>query len=249
MPPTRKTRAASEATKVGFNPLYIQVRDMFVQRMAQGVWGPGDVLPSEQELAGEIGVSQGTVRKALDDLADRNLVVRRQGRGTFVAEHDEARILFRFLKIVPDDGAPVFPVSRILSAERRRASAEERLRLELEEDAEVIHVRRIRLLGGRPVIAETVTLPARIFPGLAEGAIPNNLYGLYAAEFGVTIAKAVERIKAVVLAPDEATTLEVAPGHPALHIDRLALSIEGAPVELRVSLCVTDICHYRSDLY
>lgn len=249
MPSSRKPRAAPAAPKVGFNPLYMQVRDMLVQRMAHGVWGPGDALPSEQELAKELGVSQGTVRKALDDLTDRNLVVRRQGRGTFVAEHDEARILFRFLKIAPDDGAPVFPVSRILSAERRRASAEECARLELERDADVIHVRRIRLLGGRPVISETVTLPARSFPGLAEGEIPNNLYGLYAAEFGVTIAKAIERIKAVVLAPEEAALLEVAPGHPALHIDRLALSLEGTPVELRVSLCVTDLCHYRSELH
>ncbi len=250
MHPTRATVAASgEPTKLGFRPLYMQVRDMLVQRMVQGLWGPGEALPSEQDLAAELGVSQGTVRKALDELAAQNLVVRRQGRGTFVAEHDEARILFQFFKLVPDVGNPCFPESRILSAERRAGTAEECIRLGLVTGADVIHVHRIRLLQGKPAISETVTLPAGLFPGLGDGdLIPNNLYGLYASEYGVTVAKAVEKLKAVLLAPEEAEQLEVAPGHPALHIDRLARSLDGSPVEWRVSLCLTDAFHYHSDL-
>ncbi len=236
--------------KLGFRPLYMQVRDMLVQRMVQGVWGPGQVLPSEQDLASELGVSQGTVRKALDELAAQNLVVRRQGRGTFVAEHDEARILFQFFKIVPDTGNPMFPESRILSSERREASTEECLRLGLVPGADVIHVRRVRLLGGKPAIVETVTLPAKIFPGLGDDEIPNNhnLYGLYATEFGVTVAKAIERIKAVILTTEEAAELGVEPGHPALHVDRIARALDGSAVEWRVSLCLTDDHHYHSDL-
>src|SRR6476660_936637 len=102
--------------KLGFRPLYQQVRDMFVQRLVEGQWLPGQALPSEMELASEIGVSQGTVRKALDALAAENLVVRRQGRGTFVAEHDEARILFQFFKLLPDSGEAAFPESKVVSA-------------------------------------------------------------------------------------------------------------------------------------
>jgi len=103
-----------QAPKLGFRPLYQQVRDAFVQRLVEGKWTPGQALPSEMELAAEVGVSQGTVRKALDALASENLVIRRQGRGTFVAEHDEARILFQFFKLVPDRGESRFPESRIV---------------------------------------------------------------------------------------------------------------------------------------
>ncbi|MBA4333713.1 MAG: hypothetical protein C0420_01800 [Methylobacterium sp.] len=106
---------AGGAEILGFRPLYRQVKANFVRRLVEGVWAPGTALPSEGQLASEIGVSQGTVRKALDELAAENLLVRRQGRGTFVAEHDEQRILFQFFKLVPDDGVARFPDSTVLS--------------------------------------------------------------------------------------------------------------------------------------
>src|SRR5258707_13395026 len=82
-----------------FRPLYAQVRALMIRRMVRGEWRPGDILPSEGRLAVEFGVSQGTVRKALDEMAAQNLVVRQQGRGTFVAQHSEAHALFHFFHI------------------------------------------------------------------------------------------------------------------------------------------------------
>ncbi|MCP8937701.1 GntR family transcriptional regulator [Alsobacter sp. SYSU M60028] len=234
--------------KLGFRPLYQQVRDMFVRRLVDGRWTPGQALPSEMELAAEIGVSQGTVRKALDALAAENLVVRRQGRGTFVAEHDEARILFQFFKLAPDDGERAFPESRVIHIARGAATPEEGARLALKRRAQVIRIDRVRLLGGRPAISERVTLPAALFPGLDAREVPNNLYGLYAAGYGVTVANARERLKAVGLPPEQAAHLDVAPGAPALLIDRLAIALDGSPVEWRVSYCLTDGFHYASDL-
>src|SRR6185437_2452160 len=109
-------RAAQEpAARLGYQPLYAKVRDAFVQRLVDGSWQPGQALPSEIELAQEIGVSQGTVRKALDALASENLLVRQQGRGTFVALHDETRVPFRFFRIVPDGGQRSFPESVVLN--------------------------------------------------------------------------------------------------------------------------------------
>src|SRR3954449_5070932 len=102
---------------IGFRPLYRQVRDTLVRRIADGVWRPGQLLPSEPELAVDLGVSQGTVRKALDEMAAENLVIRRQGRGTFVARHDDARILFQFFKLLPDSGEKRFPESCVLSVQ------------------------------------------------------------------------------------------------------------------------------------
>src|SRR5580704_8078982 len=107
---TRRNQANDGTTmRLGARPLYAQVREVLVRRLVDGVWAPGEGLPSEMELAAELDVSQGTVRKALDTMAADKLLVRHQGRGTFVSIHDEARILFQFFKLAPDMGEPVFP--------------------------------------------------------------------------------------------------------------------------------------------
>lgn len=236
------------ATPVGFRPLYRQVKDAFVKRMAEGLWPPGFLLPSENLLAGEIGVSQGTVRKALDELEAENLVVRQQGRGTFVAQHDEKRILFQFFKLVRDDGVPRFPESRVLRAEVGEASQEEREGLELAPGALVARVRRVRLIDGVPAIIETLSLPDAIFPGITESEVPNSLYAYYSDRFGVTIAFAREKLKAVLLNSEDAAILNRAPGHPALQVVRVALALDGRAVEWRVSLCLTDDAHYSASM-
>ncbi|WP_244607348.1 GntR family transcriptional regulator [Bosea sp. CS1GBMeth4] len=233
---------------LGFRPLYRQVKAIFVRRLVDGVWAPGAALPSEGQLAAEIGVSQGTVRKALDELAAENLVVRRQGRGTFVAEHDERRILFQFFKLAPDRGEPRFPDSVVLSVTTGSADEAERAALDLAEGATVVRIRRLRSFDGAPLIVETLSLPEQLFPDLSQGPIPNNLYALYAGRYGITVANARERLKAVALGPDDAAALGVAAGEPALQIDRIALSLDGNPVERRLSLCLTEEVHYLSDL-
>lgn len=244
--PDAVSRAAPE--RLGFRPLYAQVRDSFVKRLVDGAWQPGQVLPSEMELAAEMGVSQGTVRKALDALAGEKLLVRRQGRGTFVAEHDEARILFQFFKLQPDEGEQSFPESRILGCVRVAASDAERTMLRLPAGAEVLRIGRVRTLAGESVIAETVVLPVDIFGTLGTAEIPNNLYGLYAQRFGITVSRARETLKAIGLDAADAALLGAPAGTPALLIDRLALSLEGTPVEWRVSRCLTQRFHYLSDL-
>lgn len=236
------------AEPLGFRPLYRQVKAILVRRLVDGVWAPGEGLPSEGQLAAEIGVSQGTVRKALDELAAENLVVRKQGRGTFVAEHDERRILFQFFKLVPDGGERRFPDSKVLSVATGPADAAEQAALDLGARDNVIRIRRLRAFEAAPLIVETLSLPRRLFPDLEAAPIPNNLYSLFAARYGVTIAHARERLKAVALSAEDAGLLGVAAGSPALQVDRIALALDGMPVERRLSLCLTEEAHYLSDL-
>jgi GntR family transcriptional regulator len=216
--------------------------------LAEGQWQPGQVLPSEAQLAQELGVSQGTVRKALDAMALERLVIRQQGRGTFIAEHNEDHILFHFFKLGLDKGAPSFPRSHVIDVTVAKANDRERHRLELGAEQDVIRICRLRSLAGESVIVEDIVLPCSVFPGLADRELPNNLYGHYASRFGVTVGRASERLKAVALDAARANLLKVPVGTPALEIDRVAYDLDTRPVESRHSFCVTEKVHYRSDL-
>src|SRR5579863_1126403 len=80
--------------KSGYTPLYEQIKALITQYLVAGKWSPGEPIPSELELASRYRVSQGTVRKAIDELAAANILVRRQGKGTFVATHTAERSRF-----------------------------------------------------------------------------------------------------------------------------------------------------------
>jgi GntR family transcriptional regulator len=230
-------------------PLYAQVKALMMQRLIAGQWRPGEMLPSEFQLADLFGVSQGTARKALDELAGENVVVRRQGRGTFVAEHDDHRALFHFFHLVGPDGERRLPESRLISVRKGLAGRLEAGRLAVGRGVPVIRIRRIRLLDDRPAIAETIAVPQKLFPDLADiREVPNTLYDFYERRYGVTIARAVERLAAVAADERDARLLETAPGVPLLEIDRTALALDGAPVEWRVSRCLTATHHYRVEL-
>lgn len=233
---------------LGFRPLYAQVRDVLVGRIVDGVWKAGELLPSEFDIAADLGVSQGTVRKALDQLAMEKFVLRRQGKGTFVARHDEARILFQFFKLMPDTGASRFPDSRILSVTVESADIQAAKALALRKASRVVRIERLRSLSGKTCIVERIFLPRALFGGIEKRALPNNLYELYRSDFGVTIVRAVEKLKAVAANAGDASHFGVKAGAPLLSIDRIAFAADGRPVEWRLSLCRTDTVHYLSDL-
>lgn len=221
-------------------PLYAQVEEIIRQRLIDNYWKPGEALPSEFELAHELSVSQGTVRKALNDMVAENLLERRQGRGTFVSEYTERRALFLYFNLIGRDGQRTMPLSRVLACEHRKATERERDRLQLKPGSEVIALHRVRSLDGSPVIVDRLTLPRELFPELdGDAKLPENLYRFYQAEYGITVAKAAESVQAVAADPLEAQLLGMMPGAPLLEIDRVAVTIDGRPVEWRVSRCNT----------
>lgn len=243
-----KSARAQNREPLGFRPLYRQARDLLVKRIVDGAWKPGAVLPSESEIAADLGVSQGTIRKALDELEAEKFVVRRQGKGTFVARHDEARILFQFFKLIPDSGKSEFPESQILGVAGDTADAPAASALGLRAGARIVRIERLRSLAGQVCIYERIALPRALFPGIEKRELPNNLYELYRSDFGVTIVRASEKLKAVSAGKREAKHLGAPAGAPLLSIDRTALAADGKPVEWRLSLCRTDALHYWSDL-
>jgi GntR family transcriptional regulator len=234
--------------KLGSLPLYRQVIDQLTDRISEGEWAPEVPIPSEFDLASEMGVSQGTVRKALDEMARNGLLVRHQGKGTFVAGYDDYRILFQFFKLTPDSGERVFPSSSIVRVETVDADRENASRLRLDASDKLIRIKRIRSLLQRPVILETIYLPEKMFQGLEKGSLPNNLYNLYASRYAIRIVRAREQLKAIALPAADAKLLGVPARTPSLLIDRTAFGSDDRPVERRVSMCLTDATHYVADL-
>jgi GntR family transcriptional regulator len=235
-----------------FAPLYQQVQQLLVAQLEAGEWKPGEAIPSELELAARFQVAPGTLRKALDALVAANLVVRRQGRGTYVATHTEEQASgFRFLSIRRDDGVDEYPASRLVDVRRGKAGADAARLLALNLGDPVLLLRRVLEFGGVPVIHDDITLPATLFRGLTKAryeAYRGPMYGFFEAEFGVRMLKAHERIKAVGADGGSARALGVAPGTPLLAVERVTFTFADRPVELRRGLCATAHHHYRNDL-
>ncbi len=235
---------ASDNNTTHFLPLYVQVKQLLVKRLIDNVWTPGMSLPSENQLAAELKVSQGTVRKALDEMAAERLVVRRQGRGTFVAEHTQDKTLFHFFRLVDLEDQRQLPESELLHVEKAPANEQERQRLGLAADEQVLRVVRVRKLDNQPVIHEVLSVPQALFPGLADKQpLPNSFYSLYQRDYGLSVVKAVERVSAVLATESAVSHLHVEAQTPLLQIERTAYALDGRAIELRVSHCNT--AHHR----
>ncbi len=238
-----------------FSPLYQQIKALLVGRLQAGEWLPGQAIPSEMELAARFRVSQGTVRKAIDEMAIENLLVRRQGKGTFVATHAEQATQYRFLRLVPDDGSAAPLQRRLLDCRRMRAPAEVARMLGLKAGEPAVQVRRLLLAGSgealQPVVLDDLWLPGSLFRGLTAerlSAWRGPMYRLFEAEFAVQMIRAEERLRAVAAAPDDAALLAVAAGTPLLSVERLSFTYGDRPVELRRGLYHTHQHHYRNQL-
>ena len=226
-------------------PLYARLRDRLVERIRSGEWKPGQLIPNEFEIAAEFGVSQGTARKAISELAAERLVTRRQGRGTFVVEHTPAHVLFRFFNLYDDAGLAVIPDSRDITSRVDLADADERKALALDHAARVIRITRTRTRNGEPFISETIALPEALFPGLADlPEIPNTLYDLFQKAYGVLVLRTDDRLSAAAADADTAATLGIPAGTPLLRIDRITFTLDDKPIEWRVSLCHLERAHY-----
>jgi len=225
------------ASVPSYQPLYGQIKALLVSSLASGEWKPGQMIPSESELAGRFGVSQGTVRKAIDDLATDRLLLRRQGRGTFVASHAEDRNSTRFLRLRATDGSAEAHVSRLIDCRTGTASGRAAAALGLDPGEPVVEVRRVLSFAGRPVIHDRIVLPAGVFGGLDAATIEaweGSMYSLFETRFGVRLIRAEEHLTAVAAPQDVAAELQVGVKSPLLAVERVAYTYDDLPMEWRL---------------
>ena len=242
--------AAAEAGP-SFSPLYRQIKTLITAGLQAGEWTPGQAIPSETELAARFKVSQGTVRKAIDELAAENLLGRRQGKGTFVATHAEEKTQFRFLRLTTQDGSSGALRRRFIDCRRQRAPAEVARPLGLRANDNAVQVRRLLYFAEKPVVLDDIWLPASLFKGLSADRLARYrgpMYGLFETEFGVRMIRAEEKLRAVAADAGAAALLELAPGAPLLSVERLSFTYGDRPVELRRGLYHTADHYYRNEL-
>jgi GntR family transcriptional regulator len=232
-------------------PLYKEAKRVLTQSLAQGEWRPGEALPSETRLAQRYGVSIGTLRKAIDELVAEGVVVRRQGSGTYIAQHGANRLMFHFFHVVPREGEKQYPKTSTLSFRRARADADEAARLGIVAGDPVLRIRNLLSLAEQPVILDDLVLPQRLFPDLSEkilSARDNTIYHLYQTRYGINVLRTGERLRASLADAEVARLLGVKRGAPLLEIHRIAYTYHNAPVELRRSLVNTAGHEYFSDI-
>lgn len=238
------------SVKLAFTPLYEQVKKAILDRIISGEWGPGSFLPSEMALAKEYGISQGTLRKALNALTREKRLVRYQGKGTAVAILDEDNSLLPLLLLSDKNGKPVYPLSQIYSIRLAQPTDAERSALALSPKIKVIHIDRVRMLDDCPLINERITLATTRFPGfsLDFDNVPTTLYELYQLQFGITVARAIEQIEVAMPDSDDMKYLNITPNHPLLRVTRTSFDLQDQPVEFRISRINTANHVYQADL-
>ncbi len=216
-------------------PLYQLVIDTIVARIASGALPPGAMLPSEVQLGAELGVSQGTARKALIDLEQRGLVQRAQGRGTFVTIQTPESALFNFFRLRGRDGSRPAPVLEHQEIAARTASPEETASLQ-DAPTNVFEIRRRRALPENDRVYEIAVVPQALFPGLLDRApLPNTLYVFYQQAYSCIVVRAEERLQSVAANEAVAAALGLETGAHVLKVDRLAFDALDRPVERRTS--------------
>ena len=242
--------ASSNKPSPTFKPLYQQVQELITVRIIEGVWKPGEMLPSEFQLADLLGVSQGTVRKALNALTEDNVLFRRQGVGTFVSEHTLQKMLFHFFHFKSDNGdAAELPNAKLIATRLISPSDDIRQILELDREDQVIEIHRVRYVQDVSSIRELIYLPVRYFGHLEQAEkLPHSLYNFYQQQFNITIHKATDSLKAVLSNEQDCEILNVELGHPLLEVARTARSLDGRTVEYRLSRANTEHLHYLVEL-
>ncbi len=234
-----------------FSPLYRQIKNLILHGLAAGEWRPGEAIPSEAELAVRFNVSQGTVRKAIDEMAAENLVVRKQGKGTYVASHNDPRAFFRFLRVVASNGSVEVPKSEPLECWRAKAGQEAARILQIQPGAPIIIVRRLLSFNEKPVVLDEIYLPGDIFQGLTLDVLRDSdesIYTLFETRFGVRMIRAEEHLRAVSADRGAAELLHLEEGSPLLSVERVTFTYGDKPVEWRRGLYATAEHYYQNEL-
>ncbi len=230
-------------------PLYYQIKRELTERIIRGDYSDTGKLPSESQLQAEFEVGRATIRKAIDELAKRGLVVKHHGKGVFLAPPKMEQHLLSFYSFTQEMIDKGFtPSTEVLEFETIAAPASVASALGLQKRTDVIRIVRVRSADGEPLIYETSYLPASLAPGLTRERVSEMpLYEIIEEDYGLRLSRAIESFEPVNLGPYEARILGVPAGKPALLLERTAFA-DTIPVEFCQGLVRGDRCRYQVEL-
>jgi GntR family transcriptional regulator len=228
---------------------YAQLAQDLRQRIVAGEWAAGAAIPAETDLAERFGVALGTVRQAVAMLAAEGIVQRVHGKGTFVTQGLNGPSLLRFFRFRGPTNEP--PTARVHRCQTVRLRAAEALALGQQTGDAALRVKRVRLLAGRPVLAEDLLLPLARFEALRAlptGEWEDLLYPMLARLCGVTVARANDELSFGHLDAATAALLDLPEGAPAIRVDRQAFDLGGQCIELRTTWGDATAFHYSAEM-
>lgn len=236
-------------------PLYEQIKQLITRSLVEGEWSPGAMIPSEMALAQRFQVSQGTVRKAINVLVMENVLMRRQGKGTFVVTHADDGTTYRFLHLRNLAGEQAYPQSEFIGFGHGQADAQVARRLGVDTGSALVNLQRVLTLAGQAVVYDDIRLPARLLKGISSAMVEEHvnahkgtLYSLYETQYQIRIIAAQERIRGALADSHLAALLGVVVGAPLLAIERVAFSYKQQAVEWRMSYVNTAQHYYFDEL-
>lgn len=232
----------------GDEPLYKQVKTRIIESLTADEWKPGTMIPSETRLAERYGVGVSTIRAAISELVVARVLLRKQGKGTFVSPHTDQRSIYQFFHVVKNDGVKELPVSELVWLKRGKPEdrVADTLRLPRASN-EVFKIRNILRVSDRPIVVSDITIPANLFRGLTESLIKQGgktLYALYQSKYGINIISTTEELRAVKAEAGIAKLLGLATGMPLLEVSRVAYTFGKTPIEVRRGFVNTSDFHY-----
>ena len=229
-------------------PLYLQVCELLTQQIARGMWKPNATLPNENELARELGVSAGTVRKALEKLEADRLVMRRQGRGTFVVDQAAPEATSRFCRMRQIDGEPIAWHAKLLRQSIGEPTSIEQDALQIGPDEPVARKRRLLSTPTRAYVVEDACLAVSRLPGLHAAELGDWNPTALAQRHGVHVARAREEVRLLEASHEIAALLSVAPRTMLMQLDRIISSLDDAPIEWRSASCHVQDEYYLAEV-
>lgn len=219
-------------------PLYYQLREIIRDKIERNIWSVGDQIPNEMELVNEYQVSRATVRQAVLDLVHEGILIRKKGKGTFVARPKIAEDLTINFYYPEEFGTKHIPASRnVIEAPSWVAN-----QLQIEEGTKVYEIVRVRLFQEEAAAVETFYIPVDTFPELIETPLEGRIFDLIAKRFGVTISKFITYVEPILLNAYEAALLQVNSKQPALKITKVGLNQQNNPFIMTISV-------FRGDRY
>ena len=232
-------------------PYYVQVKEALRERIEQGEWQPGEQLPGDMEFCEMYDVSRTVIRQALSEMVHEGLVIRRKGRGTYVAEpkirEGLVQELTGFYQDMSERGHE--PTSQVLKQEVVPASPGIATHLEIEPGSPVIEIERLRFVQDEPIVLVTTYLPESLCPDLIdEDLTRQSLYAFLEARYGLLLARGRRIVQAVPANEYEASHLEVTKGSPLILLDSVSYLEDGTPAEFFHALHRGDRSQFEVEL-